>query len=283
MFDGPLSLQWSKCGSMNFRQWLKYRIYGWLGRFPYFGTCVHFLKDSSAFRAVCEQGIFESANVRILQGLCRPGSYMFDVGANLGLMAIPVLSLVPSCIVVSFEPSPNSLPFLRRTIAGAGFGERWRLIERAVGATSRKAEFSLSQPAEGLFDGLKSTARVTEVARVTVDVTTLDAEWKNLGRPPVAAIKIDVEGAELDVIRGAGECLKQTRPTILLEWNAINLAAYGNKPELLLQTAQDIGYRLYAMPSLVPIQAVSELNLHMIGTESFLLIPGPVSDAIQRK
>jgi len=255
------------------RQWLKYKIYGVRGRFPYFGVDAYFPPRSSAFRAACQQGIFEASNVRVLGGICSGGSHVFDVGANLGLMAIPILSWVPGCTVVSFEPSPNSLPSLRRTIRGAGFGERWRLVESAVGATPHKAEFSLSRPDDALFDGLRSTGLVAEVGKVTVDVTTLDAEWTCLGRPPVSAIKIDVEGGELDVIHGAEECLRETRPTILLEWNATHLAAYGLKPDQLLQTARDLSYDLYALPSLVRIETARELHLHMIWTESFLLAP----------
>jgi FkbM family methyltransferase len=197
---------------------------------------------------------------------------MFDVGANLGLMAIPVLTTVPDCSVVSFEPSPNSLPSLRRTIASARFGDRWQLVESAVGARPHTAEFSLSRPDDGLYDGLKSTGRVAEAAKVTVVVTTLDATWKALGCPPVKAIKVDVEGAELDVIHGATECLKETRPILLIEWNATNLAAYGTKPAV-----QEIGYGLYALPSIVPVRDASELALHMIGTESFLLVPAVAS------
>jgi FkbM family methyltransferase len=203
---------------------------------------------------------------------------MFDVGGNLGLMAIPVLNSVPECTVVSFEPSPNSLPFLRRTIAGAGFGDRWRLVERALGATPHRADFSLSRPEDGLYDGLKSTGRAAEAGRAQVDVTTLDAEWNDLGRPPVSTIKIDVEGGELDVIRGATECLKATRPTILIEWNATNLAPYRVEPASLLEVARNIDYDLYALPSIIPVRNESELNLHMISTESLLLVPNSTTN-----
>jgi FkbM family methyltransferase len=258
---------------MTLRKWLKYRLYGAVGSFPYCGTRVHFPPAAVGFKVACEQGIFEADNVRILLGICRADTCMFDVGGNLGLMAIPVLKSAVGCSVVSFEPSPNSLPSLRRTIAGAGFGNRWRLVEKAAGAKAGSAEFSLSSFGEGVYDGLKSTGRAAEVAKVTVEVTTLDTEWKKLGCPPVSAIKIDVEGSELAVIEGAAECLKATRPTIMIEWNAKNLAAYDIEPEALFGTIKSIGYSLYALPFLVEIETRSELKLHMLGTESFLLVP----------
>src|SRR5262249_56487266 len=115
---------------MTLRQWIKYHVYNWIGSFPYFGVRVHFPRHSAAFRAACEQGIFESENVRMLQTICRPDSYMFDVGAHLGLMAIPILAAISNSRIVSFEPSPNSAPWLKQTIATAGFGDRWTLIDK---------------------------------------------------------------------------------------------------------------------------------------------------------
>jgi hypothetical protein len=57
-----------------------------------------------------------------------------------------------------------------------------------------------------------------------VPMTTLDAEWIAAGRPEVSALKIDVEGGELDVLRGASELLASQRPAVLLEaWGAEQL------------------------------------------------------------
>src|SRR5689334_6078554 len=97
---------------MNARKFIKYWLYnsfpGLSGRFPYFGTHVHFPKDALVFRAVCDQGIFEADIVQRMVKLAQPDSMVFDVGANLGLMSVPVLEKCQTCRVVSFEPSPSS-------------------------------------------------------------------------------------------------------------------------------------------------------------------------------
>jgi FkbM family methyltransferase len=258
---------------MTARQWIKYWLYGACGDMPYFGVNVHFPRGSSAFRRVCGEGIFEHHNVRVLQELCAPGTWMFDVGAHLGMMAVPVLSSVHDSIVVSFEPSPNALPWLRRTITQSGFGSRWRLIETAVAAAAGKAEFSVSIPTEGMYDGLIHTNRVTEANKVTVEVTTLDLEWKRLDRPAVSVIKIDVEGGEFDVLRGASDCLASARPFILLEWAARNLAAYRLPCDALFELSQKLDYGLYALPNVIPINSASDLDLQVRWNESFLMAP----------
>ena len=55
---------------------------------------------------------------------------------------------------------------------------------------------------------------------VTVEVRTLDEIWVEIGRPKVSFVKIDVEGAEVEVIRGANGFISQCVPTLLIEANA---------------------------------------------------------------
>ena len=183
------------------RKRLKYWLYGncpgFAGSFPYYGTKVHFPKNSISFRAACEQGIFEADNVRLLQSLVKPNTTYFDVGANIGLMSVPILQGCSNCMVVSFEPSPNTVAYLQRTASESSFKNRWVIIQRALSDTQGRAEFHLAAKELSMFDGLRDTRRVTVARTVTVEVSTLDKEWDTLGRPVVSVIKCDVEGNEL--------------------------------------------------------------------------------------
>lgn len=263
--------------SMKLRQFIKYWFYGkcpgFAGSFLYFGVRVCFPKNSLSFKAACEQGIFEADNVTVLRALIEPGSCMFDVGANIGLMAIPVLYAEPQCRVISFDPSVNVLPSLRKTMAGAPFGDRWTLVEKAVGAAPGTITFTLSSEANSLFDGIRPTQRVESAAQVQVEMTTLDAEWHRLGKPRVSLIKIDVEGAESEVLRGAAELLRAERPFVLLEWNCQNLAAYECPANFILKFARETGYDVLTIPGLNKVDNENQLKLQMAFTENFLLSP----------
>jgi FkbM family methyltransferase len=262
--------------AMTFKKSLKHWYYdkcpGVAGAFPYYGTKVHFRPGSMLFRVACEQGVYEAANLDLLAGLARPGAWHFDIGGNIGLMAAPILARVPECHVLSCEPSANVLPYLQRTAAESPFADRWTVIPKAVGARVGIVKFTLHSPSNSPYDGMRATDRVASDHReVEVELTTIDAEWKRLGLPRVSAIKIDVEGAELDVLKGASECLKKEKPPILLEWNAKNLAAYKCPPETLLTFALELDWQVFALPNMVEVRTPRELSWHMIRTESFFL------------
>ena len=264
---------------INLRKLLKKLIYGrcpgFRGRFPYFGAMVHFPLRSFAFAAVCEDGIYEAENVRLLRFLAKPDTWMFDVGANIGLMSLPVLHGEPQLKVLSFEPSPNTAPWLERTIAGSRYADRWKLVQKVAGRSAGTTGFHVSPAAFDLFDGVPQSARIRGSVVQQLEMTTVDKEWEALGRPAVSVVKIDVEGWEMEVLAGARQLIESQRPPILLEWNAAHLQTAGVKPGALLEMARHSNYRLFKAPEFVEVSDNNSLGLQMLRGESFLLMPGP--------
>lgn len=258
------------------KKWLYSQCPGFSGAFPYYGTKVYFPTASLMFKYACEQGIYERENLRLISGLVRPDSVYFDVGANIGLMSVPILRICPSCTVVSMEPSPNTFRFLARTAEESEFGERWRIVGKAAGSSIGTLEFCTASIELGAFDGFQDTQRAGATSKVTVPVTTLDAEWEVMKRPAVSVIKIDVEGAEIQALQGAVSCIKHEKPYILLEWNSLNLKAYNCQPESLLMFAESIGYQVLSIPFILPVTDKNILKIQMCLTESFLLAPHQV-------
>jgi FkbM family methyltransferase len=258
----------------RFRKKYYYHFYFLLGYFRYFGTKVYFPKDSLLFKMASDQGIYEEENIKLLLLLIQPDSYYFDVGANIGLMSIPILRSKPTCAVLSFEPSPNAAPFLMKTIMRSDFAGRWKHVEKAAGPQHGSMEFSVLHESIGAFDGFKNTNRMKSNVRIIdVPVTTIDSEWEQLDRPRVSVIKIDVEGAESLVLEGATCCISENRPFILIEWNLANLTAYNVDSEEILNYARKLSYCVYSLPSLAPINDVDVLIDHMKKSENFLLGP----------
>lgn len=268
------------------KKWLYGSVPGFAGRFPYFGTYVYFPKNSYVFDLACADGIYESGVLRIIWQLVEAHSYYFDVGANIGLLSVPVLKAKPTCQVVSFEPSPNSLPYLLRTVNGSPYKNRWTVRGQAVGATCGDVSFCVNDPSQGAFDGLHDNKRAEAKESVTVPMTTIDTVWQEIGTPKVSMIKIDVEGFETEVLKGALKCLDHNKPFIILEWNPTNLEENHIDYYSLIDLAHSVGYSVFSSLSLQPIVNRASLHLQMsLQVGEFLLGPdsSPVTPNTSRQ
>ena len=269
---------------LRLKKWLYSQCPGFAGAFPYYGAKVYFPRSSVIFDMMLRDTIYECANVSLLRELVTPGSHYFDIGANIGLMSLPVLHAVPTCRVLSFEPAPSALSLLQRTAARSPYRDRWTVLGTALGRQVGSSGFFTSDAGAEAYGGFRDTKRGETDLQIEVPVSTVDAEWTALGKPPVSVIKIDVEGAELEVVQGGIDTIQAERPCVLLEWNARNLAPYGTPVEALLELAQSLDYRVLAVPAteftgrpddLTPVRDRDELERQMLGTESFLLVPEP--------
>lgn len=153
--------------------------------------------------------------------LHRPGT-LIDVGAHDGLITLP-LARLPGSRVLAFEPLPAAFARLQAALRGA-FGTMPPHVEcRAAALGDRDGEITLAMP---ILDGVAQeqwastakdyavhlSARVT-VERFTVPLLRLDA----LGLDDITALKIDAEGAEYEILRGARETLLRCRPVLTIE------------------------------------------------------------------
>lgn len=132
---------------------------------------------------------------------------------------------------------------------------------------------SLSPQNLGGFDGIRHTERVRSTGVTTVDMTTIDTEWRGLGRPVVSCMKLDVEGAELLALSGGSEMIATSRPFIFIEWYEQNFKHFGCKAEDLFTTANDLNYDLFSSGYLAPISSRQILQMQMGLTASFVLVP----------
>jgi FkbM family methyltransferase len=132
------------------------------------------------------------------------GDLVFDVGANEGNRTKLFLEL--GCQVVAFEPQRACGAFLKRVMKGR---RRFHLVSSALGASESKAEMMisdvnvLSSLSKDWIDATRASGRFASVdwsQREIVSVSTLDVAIQQFGIP--SFIKIDVEGYEMEVMRG---------------------------------------------------------------------------------
>ena len=189
-------------------------------------------------------GTCEPNEMRFIATVLAPGMTAIDVGANVGWITL----LMAGCVgrtgrVVAFEPSSRE----RRVLA---------INQRCNGLTW------VNIRGEALFDECSTVALhvadvvhsghntlggfiyedVSEVQTVSVPAVPLDSLAGELGLRRVDLIKIDVEGAECRVLRGAQETLGRHRPILVLEAQPASLRVMGDDIGSLLMVLEDMHY-----------------------------------------
>jgi FkbM family methyltransferase len=221
-------------------------------------------------------GTYESEIVELIMAAARPGTLIFDVGANIGLSALPLLAHESEVRVVSVEASPNTIPYLMRTHASSPYKNRWEIVAKAAtDVPGRSSAFTINGPGGDVFDGIRDTLRGGGGTPVTVETTTVDQEWEVRGQPPVSVLKVDVEGAELQVLAGALKCVRDCRPVIITEWCLKNLKAYGTDAVAILDVAAHEEYIPYIIPELTQVSTRDVFRFQLALRENLLLLPEP--------
>jgi FkbM family methyltransferase len=176
-------------------------------------------------------GGLEPGTRSVLRRLLKPGATFIDVGAHIGLLTIAGARVVgPLGKVFSFEASPDTFGLLERTVAINNLAAVVRLRSVAVGAVAEQRTFHVRNILghSSLYDFRESDEGWT-TRDVTVEVMPLDALVKG---ERVDVIKIDVEGAELDVLAGMTETLRRNPEVVLLtEFGPSHLQRTGHTAE----------------------------------------------------
>ncbi|HEY7290312.1 MAG TPA: FkbM family methyltransferase [Vicinamibacterales bacterium] len=193
------------------------------------------------------RGHYEAAEIAFVKRLLREGDGAIDVGAHIGVFSMHMAAQVgASGRVYAFEPFPANADLLERSIAENGFADRVVFQRAAVSSASGTAV--LTFPQETLNSGgayllRQGTTPVGGNLVAPVPVVALD----DLGiRRQIRFIKMDVEGAEPLVMRGARRLLREQKPTILSELHPTQLdRASGTTVTGFLDEMRQIGYRAH--------------------------------------
>ena len=163
----------------------------------------------------------QAAEIRALIGAIRPGDAAADVGAHKGAY-LPWLSraAAPDGLVAAFEPQPDLAAYLERVCRAAGL---WNVRVHAVGVSDAAGTRRLHVPGtRGTSPGASfETAAVadTPVRAIEARVVSLDRHFGD-ERRRLAALKVDVEGHELAVFRGAERRIERDAPLVVFESEA---------------------------------------------------------------
>jgi FkbM family methyltransferase len=147
--------------------------------------------------------------------VAKKGWVVFDIGANVGVVS--VLQAQRDAQVYAFEPNPDCYRRLLKNITANGLEDKIRPFNLAVGNLAGIGEMQVEKG--GTTAGTVRAGGDGNPSAAQVSITTLDQIVPALSISQIDLLKIDVEGAEVDVLRGAGHTLVLTK-RIMLEYHS---------------------------------------------------------------
>jgi len=163
---------------------------------------------------------FEPHLAAFYGAILQPGSIAVDGGANIGLHTLPMAQAVqPNGLVIAIEPVPDMLHQLRMRLHDFRIPDNLiRLVPLGLSSAPGAADFyQVLDPTQHGMSGLRKRSHFEsrQVKQIRVELTTLDAVCRDLDR--LDFLKLDLEGAELDALRGSRAKLERFRPVVALE------------------------------------------------------------------
>lgn len=177
--------------------------------------------------------------VRTARTLVGEEAVVWDVGANVGIFSVlSGLLAGPNGSVISFEADTDAVSLLNKTVYANGGSIPMQIVPTAISSSDGFLQFAIAKRARAsnAIAGFgHSQSGGTRELR-TVPCFTLDSMMRFFPAPSV--LKIDVEGAEVEVLRGASVLLETIRPAIYCEVGSSSIRE-------VVAILQGVGYRIH--------------------------------------
>lgn len=186
-------------------------------------------------------GAREEAFMSLLRREVTEGMTVLDIGANVGYTTMTLASIVgPAGHVFAVEPDPRNLKLLRGSIRLNRWDERVSVHPCAVSDRDATAAFRIARRSN--LNSLDMTHHTRDANTIEIPVVSLDSFFRD--RPPPNFIKMDIEGHEVNVLRGFEETVR-ARPFLVRVLMEVHPVMYTEEHSLrkILESYLAIGFR----------------------------------------
>lgn len=197
---------------------------------------------------------YETDEINIVCLLLQSNDNFLDAGANIGNHSLHVAQHLKNGTVIAFEPSPKTFEQLNSNIALNNFSNIIA-VQKALSDKKQKVTLYLSKAENIGSTGLSAS---DEFSGETVSVNTITGdEWLQQNfQNRIAGIKIDVEGHELEVLKGLQQMIERDMPFLMIEILESTLERFKHTPKEIYQSLFALNYSAW-MPSgkkLIPVE-----------------------------
>lgn len=184
---------------------------------------------------------YEEFAVKTLKNFLMKGDCFVDIGAHIGYFSLlAAKSVGPKGRVYAFEPAPDNFA---RFVENVKVNDCDNIICIQKGVSDIAGSFDFKLDKRAGFNSLHLAPN--ETGKIKVDVTTLDDFFDMIKWPPVSFIKIDAQGEEGRILKGAKKFL-QRNPNVkmIIEWWPEGLQATGCSPQSFIKDLYSFGFKL---------------------------------------
>jgi FkbM family methyltransferase len=160
------------------------------------------------------EGTFEDSMQRVAQNYLGPGKTLYDVGGGRGFYSL--LAASQGARSFAFEPDPYNLEWIQRHVLVNRFDEMIEVLPLAIYSHTGRIAMSPSER-NGTGQGCAKVLLNGTTASQSIDVACVTLDDFARAHPAPSLVKIDVEGAESEVLNGAVELCRDVRPPLLIE------------------------------------------------------------------
>lgn len=218
-------------------------------------------------------GAYEPQESALLLEAGQGAEVVFDVGANAGFYSLHWVSrLRPGGIIHAFEPVPSTYATLLRNVALNGLEKTVRTHEFALGDETKTATFFVPDVSGSVAASLRNLHPEETSVEVTVRIETLDRFSTAESIARLDLMKIDVEGAELAVLKGGLQTIVKCKPLLFMELLRKWAAPFGYHPNDVIALLGGMGYRCCAV-SAGGLKAFAEMTDETPETNFFFAHP----------
>ena len=225
---------------------LAYRLIDWI----YLGKGVGRVINGKKIRFPAKwsryyEANYESENYSFIRSYIKPGMHIIDIGAHIGLFSVYTSQLTGAeGKVICFEPTPGTFSLLQQTLK-LNHCENVIAVQAAVSDKDGTANFYISaiQQEGNNSNSLVKNRDEKDLNSYEVKLETIDGIVKTYKLKP-SLIKIDAEGAELDVLKGGLKTFTEISPAIILGLHPDFIKQKGDNLEAIWDLLTTVPYKI---------------------------------------
>lgn len=225
------------------------------------GDIEFFSEDVFVGKSLREYGWYSMGEITLFEKALNPQCVVVEVGANIGSLTVPISRMAG--YVLAFEPQPQNFELLSSNVRRNGLTNTW-VRHTAIGSSRGLTNMPYLEELhpQGNFGGIEVGQGTYPVA-----VETLDDVCRDLKVPKIDLIKVDVEGYEREVFKGAVSCIFKFRPALYFENDR------KEKSRELLEFVRSLEYRMYHHQPRLDEGADRNIWDHQFASYNILAVP----------